>query len=77
MTCRNLLSKASGWVGGFQPQAAMLQIMASFMMAIMTACALMWASGAMEPSRCGSWSLVGVEAGHLNVWYILVVIYVE
>jgi len=28
--------------------AAMLQIMASFMMAIMTACALMWASGAME-----------------------------
>ena len=31
----------------------MLQIMASFVMAIMTACALMWASGAMEP--WGGW----------------------
>ena len=32
----------------FFPKAVMLQIMASFVMAIMTACALMWASGAME-----------------------------
>ena len=40
-------------LGCFFPKAVMLQIMASFVMAIMTACALMWASGAMEP--WGGW----------------------
>lgn len=53
----------TGWVGGFQPQAAMLQIMASFVMAIMTACALMWASGAMERRADGGVELNGWNQG--------------